>query len=508
MYRVAKIFLLIFGMLSCGAVCCYADHRLVVLADMGNEPDEMQQMIHMITCSNEFEIEGLIAVTGKYLRPESHKEYRRTLHPELFLEIIDAYETDLPNLKQHAEGWPEPDDLRKIVVSGQTGYGIADVGPNKHSAGSKLLMAAIQKDDPRPLWIVVNAGSNTLAQALLDLRAENTPNRMRQLISRIRVFENGAQDNAGSWICSNFPSLHWIRSNYQTYAYGGPGGNDGQLNVNLGPHYWGEHDYSVEGQLAWQKEHIANHGALGKLYPERRFGGPKGKLGFIEGGGTIPWIGLVNKGLYDIDHPHWGGWGGRFSRHKVADFWSRHLDIMKDEKRDSPFHVYREVSDYWIDSKDGQTYSDNHVPVWRWRKAMYNDQICRMDWCQKPKSEANHHPVATIDGDSSDSILRIHASAGENLTFDASGSTDPDEDELNFRWWIYREAGTFSGTVALAGNDKPEVSFQIPTGASNSQIHLILEISDQSKIASLFDYRRVVIDVEGRILGHKPVQKQ
>ena len=39
-------------------------HRLIILADMGNEPDEMQQMIHMITCSNEFDIEGLIAVTG------------------------------------------------------------------------------------------------------------------------------------------------------------------------------------------------------------------------------------------------------------------------------------------------------------------------------------------------------------------------------------------------------------------------------------------------------------
>lgn len=45
--------------------------RLIILADMGNEPDEVQQMTHMIVCSNEFDIEGLIAVTGKYLRPES-----------------------------------------------------------------------------------------------------------------------------------------------------------------------------------------------------------------------------------------------------------------------------------------------------------------------------------------------------------------------------------------------------------------------------------------------------
>jgi hypothetical protein len=31
------------------------------------EPDEIQQNIHMLMCSNEFEPEGLIAVTGKYL---------------------------------------------------------------------------------------------------------------------------------------------------------------------------------------------------------------------------------------------------------------------------------------------------------------------------------------------------------------------------------------------------------------------------------------------------------
>ena len=104
------------------------NHRLIILADMGNEPDEVQQMAHMITCSNELDIESLIAVTGKYLRPESNEVYRRVTHPELFIEIIDAYAKDLPNLKKHASGWPEPEDLKKVVCSGQTGYGIADVG--------------------------------------------------------------------------------------------------------------------------------------------------------------------------------------------------------------------------------------------------------------------------------------------------------------------------------------------------------------------------------------------
>jgi hypothetical protein len=39
--------------------------RVIVLADMGNEPDEVQQMFDLLRCANEDEIEGLIAVTGK-----------------------------------------------------------------------------------------------------------------------------------------------------------------------------------------------------------------------------------------------------------------------------------------------------------------------------------------------------------------------------------------------------------------------------------------------------------
>ena len=59
----------------------HASSRLIILADMGNEPDEEQQMAHMIMCSNEFELEGLIAVSGIYLRPNSKDPYRRVLHP-------------------------------------------------------------------------------------------------------------------------------------------------------------------------------------------------------------------------------------------------------------------------------------------------------------------------------------------------------------------------------------------------------------------------------------------
>ncbi len=472
------------------------NQRLIILADMGNEPDEMQQMIHMITCSNEFDIEGLIAVTGKFIRPGSHLgEYNWVTHPELYIDIIDAYAKVLPNLKLHATGWPEPDYLKSVVVAGQKGYGIEDVFEGNSSAGSKLIIKALEKDDIRPIWVVVNAGSNTLAQAIVDYKANHSKQELNDFIAKLRVFENGAQDNAGAWICHNFPKIHWIRSNYQTYAYGGPN------RKNVGPNYWQPFEASAEGQLNWLKEHVMNgHGALGDMYPERRFHAwGDGVVNFMEGGGTIPWMGLINKGLFDINQPSWGGWGGRFTAGKTPDFWSRHKDIKEDETKVAPFYTYREVSDYWVDLNDGETYSNNYVPIWRWRRAMFNDQICRMDWCVKPFEEANHHPVAVFNGDASNTIVRINANAGEIINLDASLSKDSDGDALNYSWWVYKEAGTYAGDIHIENSTEAKTQLYIPTGATGSQIHLILEINDENKIATLFDYRRIVIDVDNVI---------
>lgn len=302
-----KIITLLTLVLFCSATDALAGNpnraRMIMLADMGNEPDEEQQNIHMIMCSNEFDLEGLIAVTGLYLSPNNNEnEYKRVTHPELFLKIIDAYEKVYPNLQKHAEGWHHPDYLRSIIFSGQKGYGIGDVRKGKSSPGSECIIRAIEKNDRRPIWIVVNAGSNTLAQALYDYQDTHTKEELENAVKKLRVFENGSQDNAGAWICYNYPSIFWIRSNYQTYSYGGPG--DKSLSEPIGPNFWSPYEYSSKGQSDWLKENVMNnHGPLGDIYPERIIFG--NKVYPMEGGGTTPWMGLVNPGLLDIDHPSW-----------------------------------------------------------------------------------------------------------------------------------------------------------------------------------------------------------
>lgn len=494
MKRMKVISVLTFVLLSMLVFAQAEKTRLIVLADMGNEPDEVQQMVHMIMYSNEFDVEGLVAVSGKYLHSAHRLPERTRLYPDLFHLIIDAYEKDLGNLEKHADGWPKPDYLRSIVKSGQPDYGIAGMGPGKSNGGSELIIKCLEKNDPRPLYVVVNAGSNTLAQAISDYEANHSKAELDAVLRKLIVFENGAQDNAGAWICNKYPEIHWVRSNYQTYCYGGPRVDGTLEKYQVGPYTWEPYDYSFLGQHHWALDHIKiNHGWLGDTWPLRIMGA--GHIHFLEGGGTIPWMGLIHNGLSDISQPHWGGWSGRFTREKVKNEWSRHKDIQADEEKYGDFYLYTEDDDNWTDPETGVNFNNEFTPIWRWRRAMYNDFKCRMDWCVEEFSNANHSPIAAVNGNLEEKIHFIDAKPGQIVNLDASESTDPDGDILRFNWWIYPEAGTYKKQIELQNSQQPKLVFQIPDDASRKEIHLILEITDKNEIANLSDYRRIVINV-------------
>ncbi len=73
--------------------------------------------------------------------------------------IVDAYARAFPNLRVHSAAYPEPRYLKSISVLGQTGYGMSDVGAGKDSIGSDLIIRAVDKDDPRPVWAMCWAGA-------------------------------------------------------------------------------------------------------------------------------------------------------------------------------------------------------------------------------------------------------------------------------------------------------------------------------------------------------------
>ena len=173
--------------------------RLLVLTDIANEPDDQMSLVRLLVYSNQLDIEGLVATTSTWMK--------RAVRPDVIRAVIDAYAKVQPNLLKHEPGFPTADALRAVVTTGQPGYGMAAVGPDKMSPGAELIMRAADRDDPRPLWVTAWGGANTLAQALLHVRATRTPAQLEQFVSKLRVYAISDQDDAGPWIRREFPTL-------------------------------------------------------------------------------------------------------------------------------------------------------------------------------------------------------------------------------------------------------------------------------------------------------------
>lgn len=127
--------------------------RVVVLTDMGNEPDDQMSFVRLLLYANELDLEALIATTSTW--------QKNKVQPETMRAIVAAYGGVRANLLKHAAGWPEAAALEALVTSGQPDYGMAAVGPDKMSPGAEAIIRAADKADPRPLWISIWGGANT-----------------------------------------------------------------------------------------------------------------------------------------------------------------------------------------------------------------------------------------------------------------------------------------------------------------------------------------------------------
>src|SRR5262245_57132077 len=103
--------------------------RVIVLTDIANEPDDQMSMVRFLVYANEFDVEGLVAGTSTWMR--------NRVRPDVIQHVIDAYEQVQPKLSSHAQGFPTAASLRAVVTTGQPGYGMAAVGPDKTSPGAQ-----------------------------------------------------------------------------------------------------------------------------------------------------------------------------------------------------------------------------------------------------------------------------------------------------------------------------------------------------------------------------------
>ena len=108
--------------------------------------------------------------------------------PDLILEIVDAYAEVVPHLKEHADGWPDVESLRRCVKSGNPERELAHIGASHDTAGARWLVERIDAGSvERPLNIAIWGGQTDLGQALWRVRNDRGKSGLAEFIRKFRV---------------------------------------------------------------------------------------------------------------------------------------------------------------------------------------------------------------------------------------------------------------------------------------------------------------------------------
>lgn len=443
-----------------GAACkspVFEKPRVIVVSDIGNEPDDSESMVRLLAYANDLDIEGLIASTSLWQRDR--------VQPELIAKVVRAYGTALPNLRHHATGYPDAALLAGLIRSGVAAYGMAGVGDGKDTQAAQMIIAAADKEDGRPLQISLWGGAADLAQALWHVRATRTPAQLAAFIAKLRVYSISDQDDAGPWLRHNFPTLFWITSlhgwnQYQMAAWYGISGD-----LNREPKW----PYSEMVTDAWRAAHIQK-GPLGAAYPNRKY---------IMEGDTPALLYLIPNGLGDTEHPSFGSWGGRYVQTEPGGA------------------VYGDTID-GVTGPDGRLFRSNQATVFRWRSAFQNDFAARIGWTISPEyAQANHAPVLIVNGQPGLTPIHIDAKPGDAIKLDAAGSCDPDGGKISYHWWHYPEVpDVFRAAPLPVDHDSTsQATFTVPVATAPTTYHIILEATDAGS-PPITRYRRVIINVK------------
>ena len=438
--------------------------RLVVLTDIGDcnvEPDDMQSAIRLMAYADCFEIEAIMTTVGWNCDPYP-EEWAQYLD-----QVVEAYTKDVSHLmarssqsgflplenesgQQYIGYWPSPDYIRSRIMPGSHRAGISVVGEGNDSKGSDFLVELARENDKRPIWIAAWGGGNTLAQALWKIRQTRSEEDFQTVLRKFRIYTISDQDMKYDMRMNRDYSSHmWLRREFQEQLKFIWDENTWQLQCELGKQNWKKH-----------QQYIQNHGALGAIYPDYKWG--------VEGD-TPSFLYVMPNGLSDPEDSHQAGWGGY------------HTFGITPDGQTNAWTSWQEPQKQITESYKQRFYPDE-----------LNDFCARMQWANE--GNGNHNPVVFINGRHSSRPIILKGKAGKSLKLSAANTFDPDKDWVTFQWWQQTEAGSYQTPIDIRNADRKTIRIQLPKDARGKTLHIICEVHDNGPF-NLVGYQRAIIHV-------------
>ena len=420
--------------------------RLIVETDAGGDPDDEQSLVRFLLYANEWDVEGIIA--SRPFAREGENRNRERAGLGIVQALGRAYGECWPSLSQHDPRYPAPAALMSRIVS----------GADDTTAAVDLIIAAVDRDDPRPVWYSDwgsdhGSATNNLRRALDRVLRERGQQGYARFKSRLRI---SGYDKFGDhgfrppgwtlWVNTFEPPVDGRRWYHRFSAL-----------------------TAKTGGFDLLRDAVRDHGPLGALYPTNT-------THWQKEGDSMTFLYLAPTGMNDPNEPGWGSWAGRYA--------------LRDDAQGRPY--------YWASAKDfwnGSTHRDNTLA--RWAAHLQNDFRARLDWCVKKPEEPNHPPRLVLNKSSGLEILRLRVRPGAEVILSGEGTSDPDGNTLRYEWFHYPEAGTWQGALELEGKNTLTAKARIPENAAHGKtIHIIFMATDDGEPA-LTRYRRAVIEVSG-----------
>ena len=491
--------------------------RTIITQDA--EVDDQNSLRHFLLYANEVELQGIVQTSSKFhwigkegaVKPqhETKDDFSniseqsgpfdqpyRWPGTDWMWRQIDDYEKDYPNLIKHADGYPTPDELRAITKVGNIGYEGEREAP---SEGSDLIKNRILDEDPRPLYLQVWGGTNTIARALMDIEIEYscTPDWKElhdKITKKVIITACGEQDQAyREYVAEVWPGIPFIKTlQMNSYAYPWYSMPEGDSKDTLRAKFMKNEILSrnsalIKGYCTWmdgkhyegeksRSQFGSNPNILNEWYCKDRGFEDPAPYDFLSEGDSPTFFAFFNWGFRTLEDFRYGGIIGRYepvqgeynSKGEALNLWNVCLEN----------YTGRDEKQYCVES------------MWQYVADIQRSFAARAAWAENGNyAECEHEPSLEITEG-----VDMTARAGDHVMLHAKAFS-PDGADVTVSFRTYPEASSDCAKDVIINQNNSDADIEIPANANlGDKIHIIVKAETQSHY-KLVHYQQVIITV-------------